>query len=60
MNLKQINDIRARAGLPALVQSAEQIKAKRASKAAQNANRAAHAQLQRDIRALRNKNVKGR
>jgi hypothetical protein len=55
MNLKQINEIRATAGLPAL-----ESKSDTAAKRRQAANRAARGQASRDLKALRGSGKKGR
>ena len=54
MNLKQINDVRANAGLPAL----EGDPRKDAKRKAQDANRAARAQARRDLKSKRGSNKK--
>lgn len=56
MNRNEANEIRAAMGLaPFVTPDAKSIAAR---KRAQDANRAAHAQLQRDIKAKRNKGGK--
>lgn len=57
MNRTQANEIRASLGLAPIVVDTKAVAAK---KRAQAANRAAHAQLQRDIRAKRGSKVKGK
>lgn len=54
MNREQANAMRANMGLPPL--PAVDLAAKMAQKRRQDANRAAHAQLQRDLKALRSRN----
>ena len=60
MNRKQINDFRKALGLQPVELTIEQAEASRRRKRAQDANRAAHAQLQRDIKAARSKGGKAR
>jgi hypothetical protein len=55
MNRTQANEIRATLGLAPLVGNET---AERARKRRQDANRAAHAQLQRDLKSLRSKGKK--
>jgi len=55
MNRTQANEIRATLGLPPIVGNET---AERARKRRQDANRAAHAQLQRDIKNARSKGKK--
>ena len=59
MNREQINAFRVAHGLAPIVPTdAEMAKAKQ-RKQAKNANKAAHAALQRQIRDMRNRNRKG-
>lgn len=59
MNREQINAFRLAHGLAPIVDTAEQAAAKRAKARRANANKAAHAALQRQIRDVRNRNKKG-
>jgi hypothetical protein len=58
MNREQINSLRANLGLTPLTVSATQAEQMKQRKRRQDANRAAHAQLQRDLKSLRSKNKK--
>ena len=58
MNRTQANELRALMGLGPLVTTAEDAAKAKARKRAQAANRAAHAQLQRDLKSLRSKGKK--
>lgn len=59
MNRDQINAFRTSQGLAPIVDTPAQVAAKKRRKAAANANAAAHAALQREIRNMRNRNRKG-
>jgi len=59
MNREQINAFRMAHGLSPIVDSVAQIAARKRRAQAAAANRAAHAQLQREIRDNRNRNRKG-
>ena len=58
MNREQINAFRVAHGLAPIVDTPEQVAKKRARARAANANKAAHAALQRQIRDMRNRNKK--
>jgi hypothetical protein len=58
MNREQINALRARLGLAPVVSDAATIAKEKARKRQQAANRAAHAQLQRDLKHGRSKGLK--
>ncbi len=60
MNRTQANALRALMGLGPIVTTAEDAAKAKARKRAQAANRAAHAALQAEIRANRNRNTKGK
>ena len=59
MNREQINAFRAAHGLAPIVPTAAEVAKAKARKQAKNANAAAHAALQRNIRDMRNRNKKG-
>lgn len=56
MNRAQANELRALMGLGPLVTAAADVEKAKAAKRRQDANRAAHAQLQRDLKANRGRN----
>lgn len=58
MNREQINTWRVAHGLAPIVASETEIAARKRRVKAAQANKAAHAQLQRDIRNARNRNKK--
>lgn len=59
MNREQINTWRVAHGLAPIVSSSQELARAKARKQAKNANAAAHAALQREIRDIRNRNRKG-
>ena len=56
MNRNQANELRALMGLGPIVTAAADVEKAKMRKRAQAANRAAHAQLQRDLKANRSRN----
>lgn len=58
MNREQINAFRASQGLAPIVPTADELAKAKKRKQAKNANAAAHAALQRQIRDARNRNRK--
>jgi F0F1-type ATP synthase epsilon subunit len=60
MNRSQINALRASLDLSPIETSDAQKAVEKARKRAQDANRAAHAQLQRDLKSLRNSGRKAK
>jgi hypothetical protein len=58
MNREQINAFRTAHGLDPIVPTEAELQRAKARRQAANANRAAHAQLQREIRDVRNRNRK--